>query len=106
MGLDFSLTVISFVSLVPFAVNSNLSHHPLPNHPLPQVWALKYDGTRAVKIPPKQIADGFFFAAQAVSSRQSELHKKGLAGDRGFQPHPVYCLLIRLRDKVGFSYNL
>jgi hypothetical protein len=38
------------------------------NRPLPKVWALKYDGTRAISITPRQTADGFAFAAQAVTN--------------------------------------
>jgi len=41
------------------------------DRPLPQVWALRYDGSRAVKMEPRRIADGFQFEAQAVTTPES-----------------------------------
>ena len=38
------------------------------NRELPQIWALKYDGARTARIAPQQTADGFSFAAQAVTN--------------------------------------
>jgi len=34
---------------------------------LPQVWALKYDGMRAVAVEPRATAEGVAFDAQAVT---------------------------------------
>ncbi len=35
---------------------------------LPQIWALKYDGTRSTEIKPQKTDEGFSFEAQAVTS--------------------------------------
>lgn len=35
---------------------------------LPQIWALKYDGTRSVEITPQKTDEGFSFEAQAVTA--------------------------------------
>ena len=40
------------------------------NPTLPKVWALRYDGTRAVEITPRASAGGFTFSAQAVTSAE------------------------------------
>jgi hypothetical protein len=40
----------------------------VPGHPLPHIWALKYDGSRAVRVDPRPTANGFSFAAQAATA--------------------------------------
>ena len=49
---------------VTFSVKSN-------NSTLPKIWALKYDGSRKVKITPKKIKDGFSFTVKAVSAKDA-----------------------------------
>lgn len=39
----------------------------MAGRPLPKVWALKYDGTRAQEITPRASADGFSFAVSAFT---------------------------------------
>lgn len=41
------------------------------DRPLPQIWALRYDGSRSVKIEPRRTAEGFSFAAQAVTNPET-----------------------------------
>jgi len=41
------------------------------DRPLPRIWALKYDGSRSVKIEPRRNAGGFSFAAQAVTDPET-----------------------------------
>ena len=43
----------------------------MKDRPLPHVWALKYDGSRALKIEPHRTADGFAFEAQAVTNPET-----------------------------------
>jgi hypothetical protein len=40
------------------------------NGSLPKIWALRYDGTRAVEIMPHAVAGGFALATQAVTSAE------------------------------------
>jgi len=40
----------------------------IPGRPLPKVWALKYDGTRAREIIPTASTDGFSFSASAFTT--------------------------------------
>ena len=42
-----------------------------PGRPLPEVWALKYDGTHAVSVPVQKTDTGFSFDAQAVTNAQT-----------------------------------
>jgi hypothetical protein len=43
----------------------------LKDRPLPQVWALKYDGTRAVQLEPRRTADGFSIEMRAVTNPET-----------------------------------
>jgi len=43
----------------------------LPGRTLPQVWALRYDGSRATQLPARKTDDGFAFTAQAVTSKDT-----------------------------------
>ena len=43
----------------------------LKDRPLPQIWALKYDGSRSVIIEPRRTADGFSFGALAVTNPET-----------------------------------
>lgn len=40
----------------------------IPGKTAPEVWALKYDGSRSVQITPRDIEGGFEFDAQSVTS--------------------------------------
>ncbi len=44
---------------------------PMKDRPLPQVWALRYDGSRSTKVEPRRTDDGFAFEAQAVTNRET-----------------------------------
>lgn len=43
----------------------------LPGRTLPQVWALRYDGSRATQLPARKTDDGFALTAQAVTSKDA-----------------------------------
>lgn len=43
----------------------------MPGRALPEVWALKFDGTRSMRLPVRSTKDGFAFTAQAVSDAET-----------------------------------
>lgn len=43
----------------------------MKGRPLPHIWALKYDGSRSVRIEPRRTSDGFIFEAQAVTNAET-----------------------------------
>jgi hypothetical protein len=46
-------------------------HYKAKDRPLPQIWALKYDGSRSEKIDPRRTPGGFSFEARAVTNPET-----------------------------------
>lgn len=55
----------------------------IPGRPLPEIWALKYDGTRAVRITPQEIEGGFTFEAQSVTAPDTFAAYELVWGEQG-----------------------
>jgi hypothetical protein len=44
---------------------------PYRHRPLPQIWALRYDGSRSAAVEPGPVQAGFTFEARAVTDPET-----------------------------------
>ena len=68
----FALVFMSVGGTIPFLRQGKIEMtFKMKDRPLPQIWALRYDGSRSTKVEPRRTDDGFAFEAKAVTNPET-----------------------------------